>query len=109
MEEVPHSLDAIRVSQALANYFVDTARYSRWAYGSEGRPMTLGHCPHPTPPGGPRNAESSQAVRGKRAYLTTLCPPQGGPVHQQQQQRDVRGTILVSTFALQYLRRSSDR
>jgi len=29
MEEVPHSLDAIRVSQALANYLVDTARYSR--------------------------------------------------------------------------------
>eukprot|EP00775_Hariotina_reticulata_P005931 gene5931-6171_t len=28
MEEVPHSLDAIRVSQALANYLVDTARYS---------------------------------------------------------------------------------
>jgi gamma-glutamyl hydrolase len=26
MEEVPHSLSAIRVSQALANAFIDTAR-----------------------------------------------------------------------------------
>lgn len=28
MEEVPHTLDAVRVSQHLANVFVDTARFS---------------------------------------------------------------------------------
>lgn len=35
MEEVPHSLDAIRVSQHLANVFLEAARMSRCGRGGE--------------------------------------------------------------------------
>lgn len=41
MPEVPHTLDAIRVSQHLANKFIDTARYSSHAPESPEQELAL--------------------------------------------------------------------
>lgn len=48
MPEVPHTNDAIRVSQHLANYFVDTARYS--SHKPESPEMELQMLIYSTPP-----------------------------------------------------------
>jgi gamma-glutamyl hydrolase len=48
MPEVPHSLDAIRVSQHLANQFIDTARYN--AHSPESPEQELALLIYSTPP-----------------------------------------------------------
>lgn len=48
MAEVPHTLDAIRVSQHLANYFIDTARYN--SHTPESPEQELAMLIYSTPP-----------------------------------------------------------
>lgn len=76
MEEVPHSLDAIRVSQHLANAFIDTARYS--SHKPESLEEELAMLIYSTPPVFSARFEVNARRARPACHACPACRPVGG-------------------------------